>query len=119
PALPGRLILVGAGPGPASLLTLQGLRALNEADVIVHDEGVSDEVLALARRDADVVKWNTHPGDGLADWTERLEYLGAQVEKGCCVVYLQPGDAWQPGSNSVLACPSGITMTYEVVPGIP
>ncbi|MDN5865724.1 MAG: SAM-dependent methyltransferase, partial [Gammaproteobacteria bacterium] len=49
----GWVALVGAGPGDAGLLTLRGLRLLGEADVILHDRLVSDEVLALARRDAE------------------------------------------------------------------
>jgi uroporphyrin-III C-methyltransferase / precorrin-2 dehydrogenase / sirohydrochlorin ferrochelatase len=41
-ALPrGHVVLVGGGPGNAGLMTLQGLRALQEADVIVHDRLVS------------------------------------------------------------------------------
>ncbi len=49
----GSVVLVGAGPGDAGLLTLNALRALQEADVILHDRLVADEVLNLARRDAD------------------------------------------------------------------
>ena len=54
PAAParGRVLLVGAGPGAAGLLTLDALRALQQADVILHDRLVSAEVLDLARRDA-------------------------------------------------------------------
>ena len=48
----GSVVLVGAGPGDPGLLTLHALRAINEADVILHDRLVSDEVLQLARRDA-------------------------------------------------------------------
>src|SRR5690606_38855280 len=48
----GSVVLVGAGPGDPGLLTLRALRALNEADVILHDRLASDEVLQLARRDA-------------------------------------------------------------------
>lgn len=47
----GRLRLV-QGSGPADLLTLRAARALSEADLLVIDEGVSPEVLVLARRDA-------------------------------------------------------------------
>ena len=44
----GRVSLVGSGPGDPELLTLKALRALQEADVILHDQLVSAEVLALA-----------------------------------------------------------------------
>src|SRR6185312_11580968 len=49
----GSVVLVGAGPGDPGLLTLRALRALNEADVILHDRLVGAGVLALARRDAE------------------------------------------------------------------
>jgi uroporphyrin-III C-methyltransferase / precorrin-2 dehydrogenase / sirohydrochlorin ferrochelatase len=48
----GAVALVGAGPGEAELLTLQARRALERADVILHDPGVAPEILALARREA-------------------------------------------------------------------
>ena len=48
----GSVVLVGAGPGDADLLTLKAVRALQSADVILFDELVSDDVLELARREA-------------------------------------------------------------------
>lgn len=51
-AQPGRVTLVGAGPGDPELLTLKAVRALQSADVILYDDLVSDEVLDLARREA-------------------------------------------------------------------
>lgn len=115
PAMPGRLILVGAGPGPASLLTLQGLRALNEADIIFHDLGVSDEVLALARRDADIVAWDAGSAGGVMDAMELMEQLMGHVGQGNCVVYLHPGDAWRPD----LPQSSDHAVSIEIVPGVP
>ena len=46
---PGLVSLVGAGPGDPELLTIKALRALQRADVVLHDFLVSDEVLDLAR----------------------------------------------------------------------
>ena len=46
------MTLVGAGPGDAEHLTIKAVRALQQADVVIFDNGVSDGVLALARREA-------------------------------------------------------------------
>jgi uroporphyrin-III C-methyltransferase len=46
----GTVYLVGAGPGAADLLTVRAASLLAEADVVIHDALVSDEVLALAVR---------------------------------------------------------------------
>src|SRR5208283_2890527 len=48
----GAVTLVGAGPGDAELLTLKALRALQDADLILHDRLMPEAVLDLARRDA-------------------------------------------------------------------
>lgn len=44
-----KVLLVGAGPGAADLLTLRAARAIAEADVLLADALVTDEVLALAK----------------------------------------------------------------------
>lgn len=49
---PGSVTLVGAGPGDPGLLTLHAVRALESADVILHDAPVPEAVLGLARREA-------------------------------------------------------------------
>ena len=52
PSFVPRLTVVGAGPGDPELLTLKGLRALNEADVVLYDALVNDELLAHVHPDA-------------------------------------------------------------------
>jgi len=48
----GDVVLAGAGPGDPELLTLKAIKALESADVILYDQLVSDEVLALVPRRA-------------------------------------------------------------------
>jgi uroporphyrin-III C-methyltransferase/precorrin-2 dehydrogenase/sirohydrochlorin ferrochelatase len=49
---PGRVSLVGAGPGNPELLTLKAVRLLQSADIILYDHLVSQEILDFARREA-------------------------------------------------------------------
>jgi uroporphyrin-III C-methyltransferase len=44
----GRVLLVGAGPGPADLMTVRAMRAVQGAQALLYDALVSDEVIALA-----------------------------------------------------------------------
>src|SRR5262245_46805071 len=52
----GKVFLIGAGPGDAELLTLKAARALAQADVLLVDDLVQDEVLSHARPEARVVR---------------------------------------------------------------
>ena len=51
----GTIFLVGAGPGDPDLLTVRAARLIGQADVLVHDGLVSDEILALAHPDARLI----------------------------------------------------------------
>ena len=54
-AQPGTVYLAGAGPGDPGLLTIRTLRLLQTTDVILPDDLVSEEVLALASPTAQVI----------------------------------------------------------------
>lgn len=51
--IPARVTLVGCGPGAVDLLTLRALRAIESADTLVYDNLIGDDILQLARADAE------------------------------------------------------------------
>ncbi len=116
----GRVLLVGAGPGDPGLLTLRGLRALNEADVILADRLVSPAVLALARRDALVIDVGKTPGGPHESTQARIHALMvSHARQGRCVVRLKGGDPMVFGrGGEELQHLKRHGIAYEVVPGI-
>jgi len=115
----GSVVLVGAGPGDPGLLTLRGLRALNEADVILHDRLVSAEVLELARRDAERIEVGKQAGNHHATQDEIHALLLEHARAGRRVVRLKGGDPFvfgRGGEELEFLREHGIP--YEVVPGI-
>ncbi|KKL17407.1 hypothetical protein LCGC14_2485890, partial [marine sediment metagenome] len=55
PSFEGKAYLVGAGPGRGDLITVRGLRLLREADVLICDRLIAQELLDEARADAEIV----------------------------------------------------------------
>ena len=116
----GSVVLVGAGPGDPGLLTLKALRALNEADVIMYDRLVSDDIMALARRDATRVSVGKQPGEDHHATQARIHALLVEhARAGRRVVRLKGGDAFifgRGGEELEYLREHGVR--YEVVPGI-
>ncbi|HEU0228949.1 MAG TPA: siroheme synthase CysG [Burkholderiaceae bacterium] len=116
----GMVALVGAGPGDAGLLTLNALRALNRADVILYDRLVSPDVLALARRDATRIEVGKRPGED-HDATQRgiHELLLRHARLGHYVVRLKGGDSLVFGrGGEELEYLRQHRVRYQVVPGV-
>jgi len=115
----GTVTLVGAGPGDAGLLTLNALRAMNEADVILHDRLVSADVLAMARRDATRIE----VGKSARGHSTRQEDIHAlmleHARAGRRVVRLKGGDPFVFGrGGEELQVLKAHGVPFEVVPGI-
>ncbi|TAL83102.1 MAG: uroporphyrinogen-III C-methyltransferase [Rhodanobacter sp.] len=115
----GSVVLVGAGPGDPGLLTLRALRALNEADVILHDRLVGAGVLELARRDAERIEVGKQAGRHHTTQDGIHALLLAHARAGKRVVRLKGGDPFVFGrGGEELECLRMHGIPYEVVPGI-
>jgi uroporphyrin-III C-methyltransferase len=115
----GKVWLVGAGPGDAELLTLKAVRAIGEADVILVDDLVSDEILVHARSDARVVHVGKRGGcpSTPQEFIERL--MIGEARAGRVVVRLKGGDPFIFGrGGEELEALRAANVACEVVNGI-
>ena len=119
PANKGSVALVGAGPGDPGLLTLRALRALNEADVILHDELIGPQILDLARRDALQIAVGKRGGGTHTPQETIHAFLLQHAQAGRRVIRLKGGDPFVFGrGGEELAFLREHGIAYEVVPGI-
>lgn len=109
---------MGAGPGDPELLTLRAARLLARADVVAHDELVSDEVLALAER-AELVPVGRR-ANGARHHEGRLHPVVVErALAGAQVVRLKGGDGYVFGRGGEEAEELALAgVPFEVVPGI-
>jgi len=115
----GSVALVGAGPGDPGLLTLRALRALNEADVILHDRLVSNAILDLARRDVERIEVGKQAGNHHVSQDRIHELLLLHTRAGRRVVRLKGGDPFIFGrGGEEMEFLRANAITYEVVPGV-
>jgi len=116
---PGRVDLVGAGPGDPDLMTLRARRLLDQADVVVHDRLVPQAILDLARREAVFVAVGKEGFGPSISQSEINATIVSHARTGAQVVRLKAGDPAvfaRLDEETVALNVAGID--WAVVPGI-
>lgn len=116
---PGKVYLVGAGPGDPGLLTIKGLYCLQSADVVVYDRLVDQRMLLHARDDAEMVNVGKVPRRQGLKQADINALLITKARSGKTVVRLQGGDPFVFGRGGEEAEDlHRAGLPFEIVPGV-
>ena len=118
-ALPGRVYLGGAGPGDPELLTLRAAKLLATCDVILPDDLVSDEILALAHPGALIIPVGKRCGQPRITQAGIHALLLEHARAGRSVLRLKSGDPLVFGrASEEMEALREAGLRFEIVPGI-
>ena len=115
----GWVWLVGGGPGDPGLITALGLKALTEADVILHDALIDERLLALASPQAERIYAGKRAGVKSCKQDEICDALIREARAGKRVLRLKGGDPFvfgRGGEEAQALAQAGIP--FRIVPGI-
>lgn len=115
----GKVFLIGAGPGDPGLITVKGLRCLQQADVVLYDRLVAPELLDEAPASAELIDVGKEPTRHRRSQTEINQLLVEKAQAGHSVVRLKGGDPFvfgRGGEECEALAAAGIP--FEVVPGV-
>ncbi|QIL79833.1 uroporphyrinogen-III C-methyltransferase [Diaphorobacter sp. HDW4A] len=116
---PGKVTLVGSGPGDPELLTLRAVKALRGARLVLYDQLVSKEVLRFAGDEADLIYVGKHAGHHTMPQEDIIDLMVRLALSGRNVVRLKGGDGFifgRGGEEAQALALAGIP--FEVIPGI-
>ena len=115
----GKVFIVGAGPGDVDLITVRGLRCIEQADVILYDRLVNKDLLAYAKKSAKLIFCGKLPNRHAMIQEHINHSLVSYAQQGFIVTRLKGGDPFVFGRGAeeaeVLAQHH---IPFEVIPGI-
>lgn len=115
----GKVWLVGAGPGDPDLLTLRAFKLLQDADIVLHDDLVSAEILALVPRSTQLHNVGKRCGEKNIQQDEINTLMVQFARFGLRVVRLKSGDPLLFGrAGEEMAALHRAGIPFEVVPGV-
>ena len=116
----GKVLIVGAGPGAPDLITVRGLRALEQADVVLYDRLTHPALLDYAPAAAERIYTGRAPGAAGTDRQARIHRLMIEhAQRGRVVVRLKGGDPFvfgRGGEEMLALAEAGVP--FEVVPAV-
>lgn len=119
PEREGHVAFVGAGPGDPELLTLKARKALDAADVVIHDRLVTPEILELARREAVLIDAGKEGFGPSMNQDDINALIVTHAKTGAQVVRLKGGDPTIFGRlDEEIEAVSEAGIGWHVVPGI-
>lgn len=115
----GKVFIVGAGPGPADLLTVRAAEALRVAQIVLHDDLVAAEVLELCPPAAQIVNVGKRCGRNGSSQQEINRLMVDHVRAGRRVVRVKSGDPAVFGRlGEELDALREADIAFEVIPGV-
>ena len=115
----GSVWLVGAGPGDPGYLTVNAIRALHQADTILHDALIDDRILELARPEAHRIFSGKRAGVHSIDQTALCARMVDLARSGQRVLRLKGGDpmVFGRGGEEMLRLAEA-EIPFRIIPGV-